>query len=144
MGGIAPRRDEYGFSLIELLVVILIIAILAGIAIPIFLAQREKAYETSMQSTLKDASTAVEARAVTDLGTFTALDEQSATVLVDEGFKYPDWATSPGYVTIEANDTRYCIQAQHKDLSPDNVWRRSTYDSSIGKPQSVPDVCPEL
>ena len=144
MGGNEVRRDESGFSLIELLIVIVIIAILAAIAVPIFLNQREKAYETSMQSTLKDASTAVEARAVTDLGTFAALDEQSATVLEDEGFKFPDWADSPGYVSIEANATRYCIQAQHKELSPSNLWRRSTYDSSIGKPQATPDVCPEL
>jgi type IV pilus assembly protein PilA len=144
MGGNEVRRDESGFSLIELLVVIVIIAILAAIAIPIFLSQREKAYETSMQSTLKDASTAVEARAVDDLGTFAALDEQSGSVLEDEGFKVPLWAAAPGYVRIEANDTRYCIQAQHKDLSTSNEWRRSTYDSTVGKPQAIPDVCPEL
>jgi type IV pilus assembly protein PilA len=144
MGGNEVRREESGFSLIELLVVIAIIAILAAIAVPIFLSQREKAYETSMQSTLKDASTAVEARAVEDLGTFAALDEQSASVLEDEGFKMPEWSAAPGYVSIEANATRYCIQAQHKELAPTNVWRRSTYDSSVGKPQANPDVCPEL
>lgn len=144
MGGNEVRREESGFSLIELLIVVAIIAILAAIAVPIFLSQREKAYETSMQSTLKDASTAVEARAVTDLGTFSALDEQAASVLENEGFKMPDWSASPGYVTIEANDTRFCIQAQHKELAPTNVWRRSTYDSSVGKPQANPDVCPEL
>ena len=136
--------DERGFTLIELLVVVVIIAILAAIAIPIFMRQREKAYETAMQAMLKDASSAVEARAVDDLGTFAALDEQPATALEAEGFKFPDWATAPGYFTIEANDTRYCIQAQHKQLGPGNVWRQSTYDSSIGKPQAIPNVCPEL
>ena len=144
MGGNRVGREESGFSLIELLIVIVIIAILAAIAVPIFLSQREKAYETSMQSTLKDASTAIEARAVEDLGTFAALDEQPASVLADEGFKMPDWSVSPGYVSIEANDNRYCIQAQHKELAPTNVWRRSTYDSFVGKPQANPDVCPEL
>jgi type IV pilus assembly protein PilA len=143
-GNRALIDDESGFTLIELLVVILIIAILAAIAIPMFMRQREKAYEIAMQSMLKDASSAMEARSVDNLGTFEELDEQSATELEEEGFKFPDWAIAPGYFTIEANDTRYCIQAQHKQLGPGNIWRRSTYDSSIGKPQAVPDVCPEL
>lgn len=145
MSGRAYHRGrEAGFSLIELLVVIAIIAILTAVAVPIFLNQRENAYESAIQTRLKDASTSIEARAVTDLGSFDALDEQDGSVLEAEGFKMPLWAVSPGYITIEANETRYCIQAQHKDLSPDNEWRRGTYDSEVGRPQSTPDVCPEL
>lgn len=139
-----PLHSERGFTLIELLVVILIIAILAAIAIPIFLSQREKAWTTQIQSGLKNASTAVESRAVSDTGDFTELDEQSGAILESEGFKMSPWALAPGYITIEANSTRYCIQAQHRELSPSDEWRRSTYDSSVGKPQAIPDVCPEL
>jgi type IV pilus assembly protein PilA len=145
MGGLLKvRENQGGFSLIELLVVILIIAILAAIGIPIFLAQREKAHIASIQHTLKNVATNVESWAVESAGDYSALDEANADILVDEGYREPYWASAPGYVTIEAEATRYCIQAQHKELSPANEWRRATYDSFDPKPVESPDVCPEL
>lgn len=50
--------DERGFTLIELMVVVLIIAILIAIAIPTFLGARRRAQDRQAQSNLRNALTA--------------------------------------------------------------------------------------
>jgi type IV pilus assembly protein PilA len=49
---------EGGFTLIELMVVVLIIAILVAIAIPTFLGARQRAQNRAAQSSLRNALTA--------------------------------------------------------------------------------------
>jgi len=50
--------DEQGFTLIELMVVVLIIAILIAIAIPTFLGARQRAQDRAAQSDLRNGLTA--------------------------------------------------------------------------------------
>ena len=52
------ERDEEGFTLIELMVVVLIIAILLAIAIPTFLGARDRANNRAAQSSLRNALSA--------------------------------------------------------------------------------------
>jgi type IV pilus assembly protein PilA len=54
-------QDDKGFTLIELMVVVLIIAILIAIAIPTFLGLRERAQDRAAQAELRDALTAAKA-----------------------------------------------------------------------------------
>ena len=51
---------EDGFTLIELLVVVTVIGILAAIAIPVFLGQRQQAYVAQMESDLYNAALQME------------------------------------------------------------------------------------
>ena len=60
MEGQATRDDdERGFTLVELMVVVLIIAILVAIAIPTFLGARDRANDRAAQSNLRFAFIAV-------------------------------------------------------------------------------------
>ena len=68
--GARLRSDESGFTLVELLVVMLIIGILAAIAIPSFFNQRDKANDAQAKAAVRTAQTAMETYATDNDGSY--------------------------------------------------------------------------
>lgn len=67
-------NGEGGFTLVELLVVMLILGLLAAIAIPSFFNQRDKARDADAKSVARTAQTAMETYATDNQGSYVLAD----------------------------------------------------------------------
>jgi type IV pilus assembly protein PilA len=118
----AEEKDQ-GFTLIELLVVIIIIGILAAIAIPVFLNQRKKGWDSQAKSDARNLATLQETY-LTDNNTYVAAANLAAVPGV-----LPDYKPSANVqeVVMTANAANdFCVSVQ----SDSNSW--FTYKSNLG------------
>ena len=132
----AMKDGDKGFTLIELLVVIIIIGILAGIAIPVFFAQRKKAVDKSVISDVTNASLALESYYSTNNAYPTTKALATATNNSDK------IVTSTGNSLTITTDgsTGYCVAGSNAS-SNYKVASPKFYDSNKGGLQSDSGTC---
>jgi type IV pilus assembly protein PilA len=92
--------DESGFTLVELLVVMLIIGLLAAIAIPAFFNQRDKAYDSNAKEQARTAETAMETYATDNGGVYTGVTP--AKLVTIENSLSSTVSTTRPYITAAA------------------------------------------
>lgn len=81
--GILMKQNKNGFTLMEMLIVIAIIAVLIAVAIPVFASQLEKTREATDLANVRSAYAQVSTEAL--------LGDSEATVTVDLKQKQADW-----------------------------------------------------
>ena|SRR5215208_127716 len=77
-------QEESGFTLVELLVVMLILGILAAIAIPAFLNQRSKANDSDAKSAANTAQEAIETLATDNNGSYASANGNAGALTAIE------------------------------------------------------------
>jgi type IV pilus assembly protein PilA len=117
-------QGESGFTLVELLVVMLILGLLAAIAIPAFFNQRIKAQDAEAKSTAKTAQTALETYATDNGGKYGLADRTKLNAI--EPTLTTAITGSNSITTLTVTDTSYTITINSASNNTFTISRATT------------------
>lgn len=123
------NKDE-GFTLIELMVVVLIIAILVAIAIPTFLGQRKNAQDSAAKSNVRNALATEKA--------YFSVNQAFTATLADLAAIEPnlfmtngtDGAADPVTPTVTTNGVSVCLVQQSDSGTYFAVWDGTNFGTT--------------
>ena len=135
------RKDDRGFTLVELMIVVLIIAILVAIAIPTFLGQRTSAEDAAAKSGLRNALTTEKAyfagaEAFTD--DLDVLSEIEPSLFNVTGASPAVNTFDPIVVTIEPAGQAVCIVAVTPRGEYLAIWEGVASGTQFGRHSTNP------
>lgn len=114
-----------GFTLIEVLIVVVILGILVSITARGFEAHRQRAFDASVKTDLKNAMVAEEAY-YSDYGTYSAFTAVSGASLTE-----PDFTASPNVTVTATTSGPGGVRIEGSHVSSTKSWCISTTSARV-------------
>jgi type II secretion system protein G len=135
VGARLSGERESGFTLVELLVVMLILGLLAAIAIPSFFNQRDKAKDADAKAGVRTAQTAVETYATDNGGLY-------AGVTITDLRAIEQTLNDVNLTNVTSDDDSYSVTATSTTGNTFTISRAATGVTSYTCDTDGQDGCP--
>lgn len=136
----APDRREGGFTLVELMVVLLIVAVLIAISVPLYRGYRDRAVETEARAELRETLVPVKAYLLDGDGAAATVEEGARTFSPTMTF---DATGSNGVLLQEATDGSVCLWRNPGTGNVYAIWQSSIGDATFyATTTEVAAACP--